>query len=74
MEVGKLYKVDGVVSKLDKIMVFSDGSTLFIFSNEEEEELMVTSYTKRTPSYYNNIQPDVTVFSNTITPFSPYTS
>ena len=71
MEVGKLYKVDGVVYTLDKIMSFSDGSILYVFSNEEEDEFMVSSYMKTSlPYYYDYTRspPVSTIWSNEVIP------
>ena len=68
MEVGKLYKVDGVLYKLDQIMKFTDCSCLYIFSNEEDEEFMVTSSTKILPHYYNSTPIVSTTWSNEVIP------
>ncbi len=67
MEIGKLYKVNGDICKLERIMKFSDGSCLYEFSNEEEE-ILVTSYRKFQPHYYNQVPPPVTVWSDEVIP------
>jgi hypothetical protein len=54
MEIGKSYRVDNIIYQLNEILNFPDGSSAFIFSNEEDE-LIVTSYRKLISSPYERI-------------------
>ena len=65
MDIGKSYKVDDEIFKLDKIHQYSDGSRMYVFSNEEYEEYIVTSYSK-TPPYYNHITPVTTIIWSSV--------
>jgi hypothetical protein len=56
MEIGKSYRVDSIVYVLNSIFNFADGSCMFIFSNDEEDEFIVTSYKKVIDHYCSPIK------------------